>query len=514
MVGPVEGETSGATVSSRPILARARLLRSLCVVLECVVALVVSGSVAAIGSVHPWAYVPLWIATGLALVLLLARGAAVAALRQVLGPRRFAFHAAGRWLVVEPRGEYGATGWGLDLGAPAFPRGPLLVPGLAFLAWGLLQVVPWPPSGRPLTLSPAATLRGLAFAAAVLTFHQVAAAVFAERRARERFRRVVAALGLVLALVALVQVASGSTRVYGLFAPLEGGQPFGPFVNRNHFAGYMLMVVPVSLAVLARALRRYEARVGTNPNPRRRMVALQTAEGAALLYAAIPPLFSIGALVASTSRGAILAFAFALALAGLGLRRARGVPAWAMALAFAAVALSWFGLERLEARFTRTGDDAPGRTVVWWDALARMPQGQWLTGSGLNTFGLKMSRVPAWSLPIGATPWPEAVRAPLESGERFGYRAPDGLAGMSWYREAHNDYVQVLVETGVPGLLIALWAALAVLAAARSDPWLLAALAGVLLHELVDFDLQIPALAVLFATLSALGGRDVAREPA
>jgi hypothetical protein len=156
------------------------------------------------------------------------------------------------------------------------------------------------------------------------------------------------------------------------------------------------------------------------------MVALQTAEGAALLYAAIPPLFSIGALVASTSRGAILALAFALALAGLGLRRARGVPVWAMALAFAAF----------------------------------------------------------------------------------------GLAGMSWYREAHNDYVQVLVETGIPGLLIALWAALAVLAAARSDPWLLAALAGVLLHELVDFDLQIPALAVLFATLCALGGRGVAREPA
>lgn len=423
MVGPVEGETSGATVSSRPILARARLLRSLCGVLELGVALVVSGSVAAIGSVHPWSHVPLWIATALALVLLLARGAAVAVLRQVLGPRRFAFHASDRWLVVEPRGDYAATGWGLDLGAPAFPRGPLLAPGLAFLAWGLLELVPWPPSGRPLTLSPAATLRGLAFAAAVLALHQVAAAVFAERRARARFRRVVAALGVVLALV---QVASGSTRVYVLFAPLEGGQPFGPFVNRNHFAGYMLMVVPVSLAVLYRAWRRYEARVGTNPNRRRRMVALQTAEGTALLYAAIPPFFSIGALVASTSRGAILALAFALALAGLGRRRARGVPAWAMALAFAVF----------------------------------------------------------------------------------------GLAGMGWYREAHDDYVQVLVETGIPGLLIALWAAIAVLAAARSDPWLLAALAGVLLHELVDFDLQIPALAVLFATLCALGGRDVAREPA
>ena len=64
--------------------------------------------------------------------------------------------------------------------------------------------------------------------------------------------------------------------------------------------------------------------------------------------------------------------------------------------------------------------------------------------------------------------------------------------------------MQLLVETGVPGLLIALWAALAALAAVRSRPWQLAALAGVLLHELVEFDLQIPAVAVLFVAVAAL----------
>ena len=88
----------------------------------------------------------------------------------------------------------------------------------------------------------------------------------------------------------------------------------------------------------------------------------------------------------------------------------------------------------------------------------------------------------------------------------MGYRAPGDLPGLAWYREAHSDYVQLLVETGVPGLLIGLWAGLAALAAARRDPWLFAALAGVLMHAFVDFDLQIPAIPALFVVLAA-GGR-------
>jgi hypothetical protein len=64
--------------------------------------------------------------------------------------------------------------------------------------------------------------------------------------------------------------------------------------------------------------------------------------------------------------------------------------------------------------------------------------------------------------------------------------------------------VQLLVETGIPGLLLGLWAALAALRRARHDPWLFAALSGVLMHTFVEFDFQIPALAVLFVALAAL----------
>jgi O-antigen ligase len=99
------------------------------------------------------------------------------------------------------------------------------------------------------------------------------------------------------------------------------------------------------------------------------------------------------------------------------------------------------------------------------------------------------------------------VEAALLAGEAIGYRAPGDLPGLAWYREAHSDYVQLLVETGLAGLLIGLWAGFSALRAARRDPWLFAALAGLLMHVFVDFDLQIPAIPALFVVLAALPRR-------
>jgi hypothetical protein len=81
-----------------------------------------------------------------------------------------------------------------------------------------------------------------------------------------------------------------------------------------------------------------------------------------------------------------------------------------------------------------------------------------------------------------------------------------GIAALLASRSrAADDHVHLLVETGVPGLLIGLWAGLAALASARRDPWLFAALAGGLMLAFLDFDRQIPAIAALFVVLAALG---------
>jgi O-antigen ligase len=347
-------------------------------------------------------------------------------------------------------------------------------------------------------VSPADTWRGLAFLAALLSLHLASGAVFDRHRARRRMRALVAVLGLALGLLALTQHALGARRAYFAFESLEGGTPFGPFFNRNHFAGYMLLVVPTSFAVLARAWQRLLERVGARPPLRRLAAALGTAEGMRCVYASLPPVVGVSALIASTSRGALLACACGLLLVLATRRRERAFFAL-LAASVVAMALGWFGLARLEARFALFAADAPARTRVWKDALERA-QGRLLAGTGFNTFGVALHRVPPLELPRGATPWPAEL---LQGGERPGYRAPEGLPGIEWYREAHNDYLQVLVESGVPGLLLALLAAFEVLRAARRDGWLLWALSAVLLHELVDFDLQIPAIAVVFVVLAA-----------
>src|SRR5262249_14710422 len=65
--------------------------------------------------------------------------------------------------------------------------------------------------------------------------------------------RGVLGLGLLLAIVGVVQAAfidRNHPLVYGFWQPQYGATPFGPFINKNHFAGWMVMAMPIGLAYL------------------------------------------------------------------------------------------------------------------------------------------------------------------------------------------------------------------------------------------------------------------------
>jgi O-antigen ligase len=498
----------------------ARALRGVSRLLEAGVFLLVAGSAAAFGAVHAESYRWVWLAGALVGALALARAALAARLRRVLGWTRIALDAEGHWGSGElPRQP---PRWCADL-RPGLARAPMLLPGLCFCAWALLQLAPLPREwvrfvgpGRavlepapveariPLSISPPDTRRGLAFLALALLTHAAAATAMATGGARRRLLRGLALLGLALAVVGLIQFSLRLERIYGVFAPLEGGGAiFGPFVNRNHFAGYMLMVIPAALAVAVEAFGRAKAAAGRGRGWRGMLLALDTRAGTSFVFWTLPVLATTAALVATQSRGGLLAFGLALVLLALRLRR--GVIVWLAALALAA-ALSGLSLERLQARFARTGQESMLRILVWKDALERSRGLRW-AGTGFNTYATAFNRTDAWALPDGATPWPPGASPGEVLGPRGGFRMLPQVADGYWYGEVHNDYLQVLVETGVPGLLLALWAAAAALRSARQDAWVLSALTGVLLHELVDFDLQIPALALLFVTLAAASAR-------
>ena len=63
--------------------------------------------------------------------------------------------------------------------------------------------------------------------------------------------------GLAMALFALVQHVSWNGKFYWMRPNTISITPFGPFVNHNHFAGYMEMLIPVPIAmIVTRAVRR------------------------------------------------------------------------------------------------------------------------------------------------------------------------------------------------------------------------------------------------------------------
>jgi tetratricopeptide (TPR) repeat protein len=118
---------------------------------------------------------------------------------------------------------------------------------------------------------------------------------------------------------------------------------------------------------------------------------------------------------------------------------------------------------------------------------------------------------PLWGVGLGAwaSVFPHYQR-PLWSGVYF--------------REAHNDYVELAAETGVVGFVLLTWFFVLVavqlrrgfqVVSARVRPVFIALVCAVgvmAVHEVVDFNLQIPANAVLFTVLIGVALRMAAWE--
>lgn len=204
-----------------------------------------------------------------------------------------------------------------------------------------------------------------------------------------RVTRAVAGIGFVVSAIALAQDATAHGLMYWRWPPLdEGADPFGPFVNRNHFGTWVVLAAPLVfgyLAAHATAHHRSSPRVGW-------LARLRAMVDARTIWLSATTVLMLVALTASLSRSAMFGFIVAVALA-VWLRPApaaaggRKPERWiAAALLLAAVAV----LVRVEpstlgARIAAAPVSAASRLAIWRDTLPVL-RDFWLTGTGAGTY--------------------------------------------------------------------------------------------------------------------------------
>ena len=352
------------------------------------------------------------------------------------------------------------------------------------------------PGRHPLSIEPRATVLGLTFLATFSLFLAGLLRAFA----RSGVRRVVVAVvvfGVVLALIAIIQKALlgdhtfMGMKIYGFWTPESRlVVPYGPYVNRNHFAGWMLMAIPLAIGYLCALCA--DGMRGTRPGWRARLLWFSSPHGGRSILVGFAVIIMTLSLAMSMSRSGMAAFAIAALLiawrllSALPSRRARVATA-ALFVLLIAIPVLWLGLDSTVRRFS---SDSVGsmamRRHAWRDTRAVISDFP-LTGTGLNTFGTAM--------------------LVYQTGSRAVH-----------FQEAHNDYLQIIAEGG---LLIGLPAFIALAMVARvvrrrfvsgKDElpiyWIrvgaTTGLVAVALQSLVEFSLQMPGNAAFFTVLLAV----------
>jgi O-antigen ligase len=303
----------------------------------------------------------------------------------------------------------------------------------------------------------------------------IATDIFRNEREVRTLCLTLAVLGFALALLGSVQEFTSGGKLYWVRSPRFGGPIFGPYVNRNHYAGVMELLFPFAL-----------------------MGSLKPGlTGSKRILLGFAALLMISTVFLCGSRGGFISVVLQiLFIAVVLLWRSRQVGlVLTLTLVFILSAAfgTWLGSDRLLGRLGDVPSELQaetngGRWQLAKDSLQMFKQRP-LTGFGLGTFPVIYPKYRTFVTDL-------------------------------YVNEAHNDFVQLLVETGIIGfsvgiglLVIVFRRGLQQIRGAVFGSWRTVAVCasvvsvvGLSVHSLFDFNLQIPANALLFYVLCAIAG--------
>ena len=353
-------------------------------------------------------------------------------------------------------------------------RSPLYAPALAFAGLAIVQIVFGITANRHDTLVEVLNLGcyGL-FAFVVLQ-------AFTSRDCGKLLMIGVSGFGLVVAVFALLQSFVPNGKLYWAVQVPTDAFFFGSYVNHNHYAGLMEMLIPFPLVSAAQ-----------------RSLSL-----ARRMFFVLSAVVMAASVVISGSRGGVVALGcqlVLLVLIGRMLRMSRGAAVSLLVVLIATgLLLAIVADSGVAARFGTLREPSRADVAGWRMHLNRDSLAMW-----------RARPILGWGLGAFPTVYPQF--------RSFYDDVP--------IHEAHNDYLQLLTETGVIGGAIALWFLIALFrrgwrklgrSRTASDKAAtmaaLVAVSGILVHSISDFNLHIPANAALFFVMCAIAIAPVAER--
>lgn len=355
-------------------------------------------------------------------------------------------------------------------------------------------------AGTTLSLVPGVTqVQLVELLAAILLFLVVRHSLATPERLH-RLAWVLLINGTLLAIFGLLQrMRANSTSVYGIQVM---GEVFGPFINRNHFPSYVNFSICLGLGLFLRSMQQGGTRYERSIHGQKIPVSYSTGAWTEILqhpmavWVLIPVAVCITAVMASLSRGGILALIVSLGMAVLLWRRRTSTRHALALLVIPVLALGillWYGATPTLDRFENEEYTEEGRFTIWNASFKAFQQFPWL-GTGLGTF-----------------PFVEPLYRPAAANQSV------------IHAHAHNEYVEALVEGGLVRFLITAglvflvlrigWKALDPKRGTPEPAMILGCWAGCItlaVQSIGEFGVHLPAVA---ATLAVVAGMLVGVSP-